>query len=276
MKVWALVVDTWREALARYTLLGFFIVSSLFLLVLSFALNLDIVNGSLAAGSLFGKSFDMHHGQVPIDKVVITGQSIFTGMLYGMGVFLAVFATGSQVPHLLRRGTADLYMARPVSRTTVLLGRFVGAVTLVSANLLFLCGGVYLIISYKTRVWNPRFLLAGFLILAVFLCYLGFMYLIGVLSGSTPLSIMLPYAIFFIAMPLAAHKEIAAAMDSRWAARIVETLYWMLPKSAELGRDMVKLVMGEGRPDPWALGTTGVFGAACLAAAVVLFNRKNL
>jgi hypothetical protein len=34
--------------------------------------------------------------------------------------------------------------------------------------------------------------------------------------------------------------------------------------------------MGEGRPDPWALGTTGVFGAACLAAAVVLFNRKNL
>jgi ABC-2 type transport system permease protein len=276
MKVWALVVDTWREALARYTLLGFFIISSLFLLVLSFALNLDIVNGSLAAGSLFGKSFDMHHGPVSIDKVVITGQSVFTGMLYGMGIFLAVFATGSQVPHLLARGTADLYMARPVSRTTVLLGRFAGAVTLVTANLIFLCGGFYLIISAKTGVWNPRFLLAGGLILLVFLCYLGFMYLIGVLSGSTPLSIMLPYAIFFIAMPLAAHDRIAAAMDSRTSARTVEALYWVLPKSAELGSGMVKLVLGEGSPDPWALGSTVIFGVVCLASAVVLFNRKNL
>ena len=275
MKVWALVVDTWREALARYTLLGFFLVSSLFLLVLSFALNLDIVDGALAAGSLFGKSFDLHGGDVPIEKVVITGQSVFTAMLYGMGIFLAVFATGSQVPHLVRRGTADLYMARPVGRTTVLLGRFVGAVTLVAANLVFLCGGFYLIVSFKTGVWNPRFLLAGGLILTVFLCYLGFMYLIGVLSGSTPLSIMLPYAIFFIALPLAAHKEIAAAVDSRWAARTVETLYWVLPKSAELGRDMVKLVMGEGRPDALSLGTTAAFGLVCLAASVVLFNRRN-
>ena len=54
MKTWALVVDTWREAFARYTLLGFIAVSSLFLLVLTFALNLDIVDGALAAGTLFG------------------------------------------------------------------------------------------------------------------------------------------------------------------------------------------------------------------------------
>jgi ABC-2 type transport system permease protein len=246
------------------------------MLILTFALNLDIVNGSLAAGALFGKAFEMHRGAVPIDKVVVTGQSVFTGMLYGLGIFLAVFATGSQIPHLLRRGTADLYMARPVARTTVLLGRFAGAVTLVTANLVFLCGGVYLIISLKTGVWNPRFLLAGAMILLVFLCYLSFMYLIGVLSGSTPLSIMLPYAIYILAMPLMAHKEIAAAVDSRLAARTVEVLYWVLPKSAELGRDMVKLVMGEGAPALAAMLSTGAFGVVCLVLATVLFARKNL
>lgn len=274
MRIWALVVDTWREALARYTLLGFLIVSSLFMLVLTFALNLDIVDGTLAAGSLFGKAFDVPGG-TPIDTVVTTGESAFAAMLYGLGIFLAVFATGSQVPNLVHRGTVDLYLSRPVSRPTLLLGRFVGAVTLVLANLAFLCGGVFLIVSLKTGVWNPRLLTAGGMIALVFCSYLGFMYLIGVLSGSTPLSIMLPYAIYVLAMPLAAHDHIAAAVDSRFAAWTVHGLYWLLPKSAELGKDVVQLVMGKGELSLVALATTLAFGLGCLGAAVAVFQRKS-
>jgi len=275
MKTWALVVDTWREALARYTLLGFLIVSALFMLVLAFALNLDIVDGSLAAGSLFGKALEIRHRTPAIDTVVVTGESIFAGMLYGLGIFLAIFATGSQVPNLQHRGTVDLYLTRPVTRTHLLLGRFLGAVTLVTANLAFLCGGVFLIISLKTKVWNPRFLAAGGLILVVFLSFLGFMYLVGVLSSSTPLSIMLPYALYMLSVPLTAHNNIAAAMDSRVTANIVHGLYWLLPKTAEVGRDLTRYVLGKGTPTLLPLATTAAFGVVCLAAAVVIFNRKN-
>jgi ABC-2 type transport system permease protein len=275
MKTWALVVDTWREALARYTLLGFLIVSTLFMVVLAFALNLDIVDGSLAAGTLFGKALEIRHKTPAIDSVVVTGESIFAGMLYALGIFLAIFATGSQVPNLQHRGTVDLYLTRPVTRTHLLLGRFLGAVTLVTANLVFLCGGVFLIISSKTKVWNPRFLVASGLILVVFMSYLGFMYLIGVLSSSTPLSIMLPYALYMISVPLAAHDNIAAAMDSRLTANLVHGLYWLLPKTAEVGRDLTRYVLGKGTPTLLPLATTAAFGVACLAAAVVIFNRKN-
>ncbi len=275
MRTWALVVDTWREALASFTLLGFLIVSVLFQLVLVFALNLDIVGGSLAAVSLFGKAVPMHGRAPGIEQVVEGGQAGFAAMLYAMGIFLAVFATGSQVPHLLRRGTVDLYLSRPTSRTRILLGRFLGAVSLVAANFVYLCGGVFLIISLKTGVWNLRFFVAAGLILVVFVSFLGFMYLVGVMSASTPLSIMLPYAIYIIAMPLAAHDRIAAAMDSRLAAGVVEGLYWVLPKSAEIGRDVVSLVLGRGGISLQPLVTTVVFGAACLLAAVALFNRKN-
>ena len=275
MKTWALVVDTWREALARYTLLGFLIASSLYLLTLAFALNLDIVDGTLAAASLFGKSLDLDHGALAIGEVVQGVEAAFTGMAYGLGLFLAVFTTGSQVPNLVKRGTVDLYLSRPLSRTHALLGRFAGAVTLVAANILLLCGGTFLIVSLKTGVWNPRFLAAGGLIFVAFLAFLGLMVLVGVLSGSTPLSIMIPYAIYVISMPLVAHDKIAAAMDSRLAATVVQWLYWVLPKSAEMGRDMVRLVMGEAAPSAMATLTTLGFGAACLALAVVLFNRKN-
>lgn len=275
MRTWALIVDTWREALARYTLLGFALVSALFLLTLTFALNLDIVDGSLAAGTLFGKALEFHHRTRAIETVVVTGQSVFAAMLYILGVFLAVFATGSQVPNLQRRGTVDLYMTRPITRTHLLLGRYLGAVTLVTVNLLVLCGGVFVIISVKTKVWNPRFILATGLILVVFLSYLGFMYLVGVLSSSTPLSIMLPYALYMVSMPLAAHDQIAAAMDSRFWANVVHGLYWILPKTAEVGRDLTAYVLGRTTPTLLPLATTAAFGAVCLAAAVVTFNRKN-
>ncbi len=275
MKTWALIVDTWREALARYTLLGFALVSALFLLVLTFAVNLDIVDGSLAAGTLFGRALELHGRSPAIDTVVVTGQSVFAGMLYVLGVFLAVFATGSQMPNLQRRGTVDLYVTRPITRTHLLLGRFVGAVTLVTVNLLFLCGGVFLIISLKTRVWNPRFLAAAGLILVVFLSYLGFMYLVGALFSSTPLSIMLPYALYMVSIPLAAHDRIAAAMDSRFAAGVVHSLYWVLPKTAEIGRDITGYVLGRTTPELLPLATTAAFGAVCLAGALVFFNRKS-
>lgn len=275
MKAWALVTDTWREAFARFTFLGFAIASTLFLLTLAFALNLDIVDGALAAGSLFGQEFDLPGGRTPIDKVVVHGQAAFAAMLYGLGIFLAVFATGSLVPNLVKRGTVDLYLTRPIGRTHVLLGRFAGGVTLVIANLVYLCGGVFVIISLKTGVWNPRFLLAGGVILLVFLSFLGLMFLIGVLSGSTPLSIMVPYGLYVISLPLLAHERIAAAVDSRWAATVVHGLYWVLPKTAELGRDMTRLVVGEGSVDLTAALTTAAFGLGCLTLGLIVFKRKN-
>lgn len=275
MRTWALVIDTWREALARYTLLGFLAVSILFQLLLIFALNLDIVDGTLAAGTLFGHALELRGRAPAIEQVVATGESAFAGMLYGLGIFLAVFATGSQVPHLIRRGTVDLYLTRPISRSHVLLGRFLGAATLVAANLTFLCGGVFIIISLKTGVWNPRFLTAAGMIFLVFMSFLGFMYLVGVASGSTPLSIMLPYALYVLSMPLAAHERIEAAMDSRFWASVVHSLYWVLPKTSEIGRDMVQTVVGHGGPSGLLLTTTAAFGGACLLGAVVLFNRKS-
>lgn len=275
MKTWALIADTWREAFARFTFLGFAIASTLFLLILAFALTLDIVDGTLAAGRLFGQEFMLPRGGAPIDDVVVRGQAAFAGLLYGLGIFLAVFATGSLVPNLVKRGAVDLYLSRPLGRTHVLFGRFLGGVTLVTANLAYLCGGVFAIVTLKTGVWNPRFLLAGGVILLVFVSLLGLMFLVGVLSGSTPLSMMIPWGLYVVSLPLAAHEHIAAAMDSRLAAQVVHALYWLFPKTAELGRDMVQVVLQRGSVDPLAAFTTAAFGAVCLLIAVLIFERKS-
>ncbi len=93
---------------------------------------------------------------------------------------------------------------------------------------------------------------------------------------------MATYAIFFFSAILAAHEKIAAAVSSEWAARIVHGLYWILPKTAELGRAAVAHVAGDrafrgiGVFDVFAMyGSTALFGLATLSLACWLFSRKD-
>jgi hypothetical protein len=76
-------------------------------------------------------------------------------------------------------------------------------------------------------------------------------------------------------MPLAAHDRIAALVDSRLAAWTVHGLYWVLPKTAELGRDTVGLVLGRSAPSATSLGTTAAFGVVCLILALIRFQKKS-
>jgi ABC-type transport system involved in multi-copper enzyme maturation permease subunit len=111
---------------------------------------------------------------------------------------------------------------------------------------------------------------------------LAFAFLIGVVTSSTGVSLMATYAIFFLAAILAAHDRIAAAVSTDLAARTVQGLYWILPKTAELGQATVALVAGNEAPERLAninhlavYGSTAVFGAAALGLSAWLFSRKD-
>ena len=90
----------------------------------------------------------------------------------------------------------------------------------------------------------PRFLLGGTVILFTIAALMAFAFLVGVVTSSTGVSLMATYAVFFFAAMLAAHDRIAAAVSTERPARIVQGLYWTLPKTAELCRASVALVAG--------------------------------
>ena len=115
-----------------------------------------------------------------------------------------------------------------------------------------------------------------------FLRLLAFAFLIGVVTSSTGVSLMSTYAVFFLAAILSAHKKIAAAMSSEWAAKLIDGLYWVFPKTAELGRATVasvggnQVIRGAAPTNLFAVyGTTALFGLAALALACWLFSRKD-
>jgi len=278
----ASIEEVFREAAARWTLVAYFTLSSLFILVFAAAVNLDIVDGALAGVRLFGRSVELGGRSVDIDQLVLGFESGFSGFLYLVGTFLALFATAHLVPRLQEKGTIDLYLSRPVGRTPLLLSRYAAGLLLAAANLVYLIGSMWAIVVWKTKVLHPRFLLSGVVILFTFAALLAFAFLVGVVTSSTGVSLMATYALFFFGAVLAAHDRIAAAVSTEASARVIQGLYWVVPKTAELGQATVTLVAGEAAPERLArfnalgvYGSTTLFALVSLAAASWLFSRKD-
>jgi ABC-2 type transport system permease protein len=276
------IEDVMREAAARWTLVAYFFLSTVFIIIFASAINLDIVDGALAGAKLFGKEVEMGRGEVSIEKLVLGFETGFSGFLYVFCTFLAIFATAHLVPRMQEKGTIDLYLARPVSRVRLLLSRYVAGLILAGSNVVYLMGSIWAIVAWKTGIANSRFLVAGSIIFLVIAVLLAFAFLIGVFTSSTAVSIMATYGIFFFGLMLAAHDKFAAAVSKQWQANTIETLYWIFPKTAELLTAVVAFVGGDQLPErvmrslaPAPFLTTAAFGLACLTLASWLFTRKE-
>jgi len=275
------IEDVMREAAARWTLIAYFFLSTIFIIIFASAINLDIVDGALAGAKLFGKEVDMRES-ISIERLVLGFETGFSVFLYFLCTFLAIFATAHLVPRMQEKGTIDLYLSRPVSRVKLLLSRYIAGLILAGSNVIYLMGSIWLIVAWKTHVLNPKFLFAGSIIFLVIAVLLAFAFLIGVVTSSTAVSIMTTYGLFFFGLMLAAHDRIAAAVSKEWQATLIDSLYWIFPKTAELGQAVVAFVGGAELPErvlgvltPAPFLTTAAFGVGSLILASWLFTRKE-
>jgi ABC-type transport system involved in multi-copper enzyme maturation permease subunit len=274
------IEDVMREAAARWTLVAYFLLSTIFILIFASAINLDIVDGALAGAKLFGKQVEVS-GTMSIEKLVMGFESGFSGILYVLCTFLAIFATAHLVPRMQEKGTIDLYLSRPVSRAQLILSRYVAGLILAGSNVLYLIGSIWMIVAWKTHVFHPRFFLAGAVILFLIATLLAFAFMIGVVTSSTAVSIMATYGVFFFGVMLAGHARIEAALSKEWQAAGIKFLYWIMPKTAELAAAVVAYVAGPQLHNEMLKITaapfisTAIFGLVCLVLASWLFQRKE-
>lgn len=277
------IEDVMREAAARWTLIAYFFLSTLFIIVFASAINLDIVDGALAGAKLFGKEVQMGgQNEISIEKLVLGFESGFSVFLFIISTFLAIFATAHLVPRMQEKGTVDLYLSRPVGRVRLLLSRYVAGLILAATNVIYLIGSTWLIVAWKTHVFNPRFLLGGAIIFLMIAVLLALAFLVGVVTSSTAVSIMSSFGIFFFGLAMAGHEKYAAAVSKEWQANLIEALYWIFPKTAELAQAVMALVGGDAMPEriarvltPAPFLTSAAFGVACLILASWLFTKKE-
>jgi len=280
-QVWGMVSYTVRESLYRWTLITYLLGISFFLLVLATAVNLDIVEGTLASARLFGQDLQIGELNVKVDDVVRYFQVAVISTLYIIGVVLALFLTSNYIPAMAREGWVDLLVAQPVSRSTLLLGRALGALTVVSLGVAYLIVGSLVVLRLKTGLGSAGFLFAGGIILFAYAVCFTATVLVGIITRSAPVSGMAGLMVWLaghVMYPLHTldwQAALRAGWQRQFGRAITETLYWFLPKSQGLAQLAVNAARGEPlnfSPVWYSLP----FAFVCLFLACWYFTQRDV
>lgn len=278
----ALIGYTLREARHKWTMMAIFVLTTLLLLLLATLVNVDVVEGSIAAARLFGTvEVPLGDQRIQVTDAVTVIQTIITTTLSTVGLVLALFITGNIIPRTLETGWVDLLVAQPMPRALLVIGRTLGASLVVTLGLGYLFGGAWAILAWKTGFGNAGFLLAGVVILFTFLsCYAG-MVLVGVVTRNSPISIIAGiglWAIGPVLYLLHRYEEWTTAFRAGWqrstVSAVAEALYWALPKTAELTARAVEAAQRESF-DLSPVWASIPFAIGCLAVASWWFSRQD-
>jgi len=267
----ALISDTFQEARARWLFWGLFGLSTLLILIFLFVLKIDLVEGAI---SILG--IERTAQAVSIQAFVRKSYSFISMFLYVWGTLLAIFASSGLIPSVLEPGRIALLLSKPVSRPILILGRYVGNVLVIALNHIYLVGAIWIIIGIKTHIWEPRFLLAIPSCLFIFSVLLCMVTLIGVVTESAALSVMVTVALMVISAILAQRQFVMRLLSSEWSRDLWRALYWIFPKFYDLATVMMHSILFD-RNVEWItpLWTSTAFALVTLFGALFIFSRRD-
>ncbi len=267
----ALILDTFREALARKVFWGLFGLTMVILSFLLLVMRIDVVEGAMATVTLFGNT----SRALDIQEVVKRTYGTIATFLYTIGMFLAVFASAGLIPSVLEPGRIELVLSKPVTRSHILIGRYLGNLLVVGVNIVLLVSGAWIIFGSKTGIWKIEFLVAIPTTMFVFAVLLAVVMLVGVLFESTAVSTMVPVVMMILSPLLAQDATVQKLLSSQWSRDLWHGLYAVLPKVFEIGRMTLNIVLREGQVEWWPIWSSGLFAIVVMGCALWRFEQRD-
>lgn len=262
---------TFREAMARKIFLTFFAVSSFVLLLFIILFVSTSVEDMASMITVNGnQAFDFVNKIVEVMKIAIV-TPLFVG-----GLFLSIFSASSFIPNMLEKGSVDLLLSKPVSRAQIILGKFFGGFAVVFLNIAYLVIGLWLLLGIKFAVWDASILISIIMISFTFAVLYSLIILIGILTRSSILAMMLSYLIFFVLSPvLLLRDKISILLDNQFVEYLLEGLYYIIPKTAELSAININIVQGLGVDEYQPIISSFLFMILTLALSIIIFSKKD-
>jgi Cu-processing system permease protein len=267
-------LDLLREAASRKWILAVAGAISLSALLLTFTLQMEVVDGVLAGTRLFGDmlSHTLRATDVALRPVFVAS----SWCVFVAGVLFGVLSCSDFAPELLAPGRIESMLALPLRRFELMLGTYAGVMCIALLGALY-AGGVFtLLLGLKSGVWSPAIMVGGLAGCVAFSAIYGAMLACAVFVRSAALSAavggLLTAAAFSITLP-----EFAAVFEHGWKRELVVACTAWLPRLWLLGHLGPSSAGLESMPDSMlrAVAATLVFGLACLALATWEFERKD-
>jgi len=261
---------TFREAFARKIFIFFFVMSTIVLLVITGIFSSTDATSFTAVMKVRGPNHQM------VGSIVGALKLILLTPLYGLGLFLSIFSASSFIPDMLEKGNIDLLLSKPVSRAQIIIGKFFGGSLMVFVNIAYLVFGLWLLLGYNFNDWSASLLYAVLIITFTFMLLYSLMILLGILSKSSVLAMMVSFAIFVVFSPLLSAREtFGVLINSDVVKSILNILYYIVPQTSELGTMMSSAALGNGIENLQPLIVAFIYICIMLGSSIIIFNKKD-
>ncbi len=274
--IWTVATDLLREALARRWFIALFGALTLLLVGVAMALRLDVVDGALAATSLFGDAIFTNIQSVDVALRPLY-QAVAYIVFYG-GLVFGLVACSDFAPSLLAPGRIEHLLALPVRRWELLAGTFLGVLVLAVSAAAYGAGGLSLVIGVKTGWWTAGPLLSACLAAFAFASVYGAMLAAAVFVRSASLSTVVGTVVAVAGILASYRNQVAEAFSPGFARSAFEATSLFFPRIATVA-DMGATLAARGEADVVVLarllGGMLAFAAATFALGAWRFEARD-
>jgi ABC-type transport system involved in multi-copper enzyme maturation permease subunit len=266
-----MTLSTLREALSKKVFVFFMGISAVVLII-------QLIIFSLISSDKLVKAINPMGLNMPMLQIISSFELMVVSPLAVLGLLLAIFSSSSFIPNMLEKGNIDLLLSKPVSRTELILGKYLGGLLVVFINVFFLVFGVWLIISVKFGYWDPTFLSISLVITFTFAVLYSMIVLFGIITQGSVFGMMMAYFTFLILSPLlfTAKDKFLVAIDNVLLKNIIKACYYIVPKTSELmGSLLINITAGKEIESFQPVITSLVFLILTLLFSIIIFRKKD-
>jgi len=225
--------------------------------------DVEVKGGRSARGwpyttkALFG-AFTLSDGTLA-DGLLLVQDSIVNGIGAVITILVTIILTAFFIPNLMRKGSLDLILSKPVGRGELLVYKYIGGLTFMFLVSCIAVGGVWLVMSARSGFWSPVFLLSIPMLTFSFAILYAFSALLGVLTRNAIVAILLTILFMFILWAVGTGKSVLDLYRSaplrdgegapKWLEITVDGANAVLPRYKDLDKLMSR-TLAEGVSTP--------------------------
>lgn len=167
-----------------------------------------------------------------LDRARTSSSALFTVVfaLYGVRFWLAFLASilgllalAGMFPDFMKSGKIDLVLCRPIGRWRLVLTQFVGGLLFMVLQVSVFCVGAFLVMGWRGGIWNGRIFWAIPIVTCLFSYLFAFCALIGILTRSERLALMLTLLLWVLVWGVSLSTDILEMRIDRDQAALVRT-----------------------------------------------------
>ena len=173
------------------------------------------------------------------NQVFFVQDKLIGGIGAGIAMLIASIVTSFFIPNMLRKGTVDMLLAKPLSRWLLLVYKFIGGLLFMLLNTAVVVVGIWLALGLRSGLWAPGFLLSIFVMTFQFAIFYAISTLVGVTTRSPIVSILAACFAWFILWGVGTfHLFVDATRDldllPKWVVTTTDTANFLLPRYKDL------------------------------------------